>query len=142
MLKTVVFHSGFELPFLHMLMWNMSWLSRAKLIDNWSNYSNSMTHLNRWFKRFGTDKSGMYIHMYGSNQAYQPYDINWTLISEEGHGKYVPIIGALVLIDKILANQIKPGAMPCVALFTLDEFETAAALQSWSIYSTLEEREF
>lgn len=142
MLKTVVFHGGFELPFLHLLMWNMSWLSRAKLVDNWSEFSSSMTRFNKWFKRFGTNKSGMYVHMYGSNLAYQPFDVNWTLISEEGHGQYVPIIGALILIDKILLGQIEAGAMPCMALFTLEEFEITAANQNWNIYSTLEEKEF
>jgi saccharopine dehydrogenase-like NADP-dependent oxidoreductase len=142
MLKTVVFHAGFELPFLHWLMWNMSWLSRVKLVDNWSDFASPITRFNKWFKRFGSNKSGMYIHMYGSNQAYQPFDVNWTLISEGGHGEYLPIVGPLILIDKILAGKIEPGARPCMAMFTLEEFEVTALLQNWKMYSILEEKEF
>lgn len=142
MLKTVVFHSGFELSFLHFMMWNLSWLSRIKLIKNWAEFSNPITRVNHWFKRFGTNKGGMYVHMYGSNQSYQPFDLNWTLISEEGHGKFIPIIGTLILIDKILQGDISPGASPCVGMFTLKEFESTAAKLKWNIYSTLEEKEF
>ncbi len=133
-LKTAVFHVGLEVPFLHFMMWGMSWLTRINLVKDWSKYANHILKISHWFDRLGTDNSGMIIHLSGSNLRYQPLDITWTLVAEKGDGPNIPIIPAFILIKKITQGLIEPGAKPCVALFTLQEFDQVAI--NWHIYHT------
>ncbi len=139
MLKTVEFYAGMEIPLLHLGLWGMSWLTRAKIIRNWSYFYRSIAAMSRWFKKSGTDAGGMYIRMVGSSQRYQPLEINWILVAERGHGPYMPIIPCLILVKKILQGEIEPGARPCFEMFSLEEFEQA--ITKWSIYTTIEEKE-
>ncbi len=138
-LKSVVFHAGLEVSFLHLTMWHMSWLSRMKIVKDWSFFHKSITAMSRWFSRFGTDVGGMYVSMKGSSQRYQPLEINWNLVAEKGHGPNIPTIPSIILVKKILEGKISPGAQPCLAMFTLKEFEKVAS--QWSIYTTIEETE-
>jgi saccharopine dehydrogenase-like NADP-dependent oxidoreductase len=133
-LKTVVFHVGLELPFLHFMMWSMSWLTRLKLVKDWSKAAKYLLKISHWFDNIGTANSGMMIHLSGSNHRFQPLDITWTLVAEKGDGPNIPIIPAYILIKKISQGHIEPGAQPCVSLFTLEEFEQVAL--KWHIYYT------
>ncbi len=135
-LKSVVFHAGLEVSFLHLTMWHMSWLSRAKVVRDWAFFHKSITAMSRWFSRYGSDVGGMYVTMKGSSQRYQPLEINWNLVAEKGHGPYIPAIPSIILVKKILKGLIPPGAQPCLGMFTLKEFEKVAS--HWSIYTTTE----
>ncbi|MBS0288088.1 MAG: saccharopine dehydrogenase NADP-binding domain-containing protein [Proteobacteria bacterium] len=139
MLKTVAFYAGLEVSFLHLAMWAMSWLSRYKIIKNWANFSKLIHAMSRWFKNAGSDKGGMYVKLQGSSQRYQPLEITWLLVAEQGHGPYIPIIPCLILLEKLAKGFIAPGARSCFAEFNLEEFEEAIKL--WSMYTTVEEKE-
>ncbi len=138
-LNTVAFYAGLEVPFLHLAMWHMSWLSRAKIIRNWSFFHKSILAMSRWFKNFGTESGGMHVRLRGSSLRYQPLEINWTVVAEKGHGPYLPIVPCLILVKKLIDGEVEPGARPCYGMFSLEEFEKA--ISSWSIYSTVEEKE-
>ncbi|MBS0289498.1 MAG: saccharopine dehydrogenase NADP-binding domain-containing protein [Proteobacteria bacterium] len=138
-LTTAVFHAGLEVPSLHIILWFMSWIVRAKIVKNWALVHKLITQIQGWFEHFGTTSGGMYVRLKGSSTRYQPLEINWTLVAEQGHGNYIPIIASLILIKKIFNGQMIPGAQPCVDLFTLGEFENW--FERWSIYTTLEEVE-
>lgn len=138
--NTVTFHAGLEVSFLHHVLWLMSWLSRYKLIKNWAAFHKIITRISGWFSRYGTDIGGMYIRMYGSNYRYQPLEINWQLVAERGDGPYIPIVPSLIIVRKILQGLIPAGAMPCLGMFSMEEFEQT--ISSWHIYYTLEEKEY
>lgn len=138
-LHTVVFHAGLEVAFMHFLMWLMSWITRAKIIKNWQSFVKIIVKMSHWFDHFGTDNGGMFIRMYGSNHKYQPLEINWTLIAQNGDGPQIPAIASIILAKKILEGKLLPGAQPCLGLFTLEEFDKEA--QGWNIYHTVEEIE-
>lgn len=137
-LETVRFHAGLEISFLHWLMWKMSWLRRMKIIKNWGIYSKYISKVSQWFDRLGTDISGMYIHLSGSNLDYQPLDINWTLVAESGDGPYIPVLPSVILVKKILNGMVPTGAQPCLGLFSLEEFNNVSS--AWKIYSIVEEK--
>jgi len=138
-LKTVVFHAGLEVTAMHFILWQMSWLTRAKIIKNWAFFNKPIIALSRLFDRFGTEAGGMYVRLRGSNHRYQPLEITWNCIAEQGDGPYIPTIPSLILVDKLLKAEIAPGARPCVRMFSLQDFERFATF--WHIYYTIEEIE-
>jgi len=138
-LTRMVFHAGLEVSFLHILLWHLSWLPRMNLVKNLKFFSRSLRKISHWFDKFGSDKGGMYVRLYGSNHRYQPLELNWTLVAQNGHDIYVPIINCVILAQKIRANLLSPGAQACLGLFTIEEFDSVAA--SWNIYHTVEEIE-
>uniref|UniRef100_A0A0Q9YYM2 Saccharopine dehydrogenase n=1 Tax=Candidatus Berkiella aquae TaxID=295108 RepID=A0A0Q9YYM2_9GAMM len=137
MLKTVTFHAGLEVPLLHWIMWHMSWLTRAKIVKDWSAFVKPINKLSHWFDNWGTDCGGMFIHLSGSNHDYQPLDIYWTLVADKGHGPYLPVIPSVIMAHKILDNLVPAGARPCLGLFTLAEFDEQ--IKDWDIYYTVQE---
>lgn len=137
-LKTFIFHAGIELSLLHIIMWQMSWLSRARMVKNWASVSKPITGIAHWFDTFGTDKGGMYVHMTGTNLEVQPLDITWQLVAEQGEGPYIPTIPAILTAKKLIQNVIPPGARPCMGLFSLADFEEA--MSAWHVYTTVEKK--
>ena len=71
----------------------------------------------------GSDRGGMAVTMEGRDGDGRAKRIVWHLVAGSGHGPYIPATPAVLLakglIDGGLATR---GAMPCVGLFTLDEF--------------------
>lgn len=138
-LKTVVFYSGLEVSILHLLLWQMSWLTRVNLIKNWAVFRKAISKMSHWFDHLGTDAGGMYVRMYGSNHRYQPLEVNWVLVAEKGYGPYIPTVPSIILVKKILQGLIAPGAQPCLGMFTIEDFDQVVS--SWAIYHTVEETE-
>jgi hypothetical protein len=67
----------------------------------------------------------MTVSVFGRNCSGAAVRRTWTLIAEAGDGPNIPIIPAVVMVEKILARGVAPGARPCVGEFTLSEAETA-----------------
>ncbi|MNY77512.1 hypothetical protein D3C86_2174420 [compost metagenome] len=52
----------------------------------------------------------------------------WTLYAEHGIGPYIPTLSAIILTGKLLRCELaERGAMPCLGLFSLAEFDAEAA---------------
>lgn len=137
-LKTVIFHVGLEISLLHFIMWQMSWLSRTRIVKNWAPMSNMINKVSHLFDKFGTDKGGMYVHMAGTNREYQPMEITWLIVAEKGEGPYIPIIPAIIVTKKIIQNATAYGARPCMGEFSLEEFEKE--ISAWHMYTTVEKK--
>ena len=59
--------------------------------------------------------------------------IEWLLVAENNVGPYIPIIPAIILANKLIDNELaQSSAMPCLGLFTRDEFSHIA--EKWGIY--------
>jgi hypothetical protein len=138
-LKTVSFFAGLEVTSMHLLMWMMSWLTRFKIISKWRKFQRPIIAMSRWFKNKGTDTGGMIIRMYGTNHRYQPLEIVWTLIAEQGDGPNIPIVSCVLIVEKLLKGELDPGARACVALYELAEFEKV--IEAWHIYYHVEKVE-
>ena len=49
--------------------------------------------------------------------------ISWHLTAKQGHGPRIPAIPAIILVKKLIKNELTiQGAMPSMGLFTLEEF--------------------
>ncbi len=122
--ENVKFQAGSELSFMHLSLWVLSGLSRLKLIRNWNVFAKAFTRMTHWFLPFGTDTGGMTINLNGLDRNSQPLAINWQLIATDGDGPKVPALPAIILAKKIIKNQLKLiGAMPCLELFSVDDFQ-------------------
>lgn len=121
--EDVVFHAGLELGLLHLAMYAMASIARLHLIDNWSRFARPITAMSRWFERWGTDIGGMAIEMTGDNTEEKTHMVTWSLIAGSGHGPEIPSIPAIILAKKLAAGtRPQSGAMPCMGLFTVQEF--------------------
>lgn len=135
---TVTFHAGLELGLLHLGLWAMSGLARARLIDNWARWAPGITRIARWFEGLGSDDGAMFVAMKGIGPDGKRLALRWTLIAEGGHGPEIPGIAAIVLVRKLAAGTLRePGARPCLGLFTLDEF--MSEMKAWKVHARLEE---
>ena len=126
--RTVRFQAGIELPWLHWAMVLMAVVAKAGLVHNWSRYIKPVYGLSQLFNGCGTDTGGMRIQLNGFGDDGQRKEIKWTLIARNGIGPYVPTLSAIILARKIVNGQLRQtGAMPCLGLYTLDEFDEIAA---------------
>ena len=65
----------------------------------------------------------MEISVSGDGRGGEPLAMDWSLTAFDNHGPEVPCTPAIVLVKKLLSGEIpERGAMPCLGLFSLDEF--------------------
>jgi len=122
--KRVSFKAGLELSILHLIMVGMAAITKIGLVRNWAPTTKLIVKVSQWFNRFGTDKGGMQISIKGNdlNGGYQ--SIKWSLFADNGIGPCIPTISAILLAKKLIAEEIQTrGAIPCLAMYTLEEFE-------------------
>jgi len=127
--KSVRFQAGLELPMLHLGLVFMAFWARIGLVKNWSRFTRFLFNSSDYFKRWGTDVGGMKVMLSGRDQQNQRKHIHWLLCAEKGVGPYIPTLSAIILTKKLIAGEIDTiGAMPCMGLFTLKEFDREAQL--------------
>lgn len=121
--KHVKFYAGLELNILHFSLWLMSWISRAKLVENWAKYAGPITAMSGWFEKFGSNIGGMLIKLNGTDIHNNKKSITWRLIAKDGHGPKIPTIAAVIIAKKLARKEINsPGAYVCAEMITLHEF--------------------
>ena len=125
--ETVKFQAGLELPFLHLGMVFMAFLAKIGLIKDWSVLTSQIFKSSEIFRRFGTDTGGMQINLSGVDGSQKAKHIKWTLCAEHGVGPYIPTISAIIIAKKLITGDITTrGAMPCLGMYTLEEFDKEA----------------
>ncbi len=122
-LETVRFYAGLQLSLLHVGLWFLSWPCRWGWIRNLDQYARILRRISLWFYSFGTDRGGMHVKMGGTNKDGHTVLREWYLIANDSDGPYIPATPSVVLVRKLLDGTLKGvGAMPCIGLFTLNEF--------------------
>jgi hypothetical protein len=126
--KTVEFHAGIELGTLHLGLWALSWLVRARLVRSLRPLGGIARRIGDVTCGLGTDRGGMYVHLDGVDPAGGPVRHRWSLVAEAGDGPFVPATPAVILARKLAQGRLNArGAMPCLGLFTLEEFRAEIA---------------
>jgi hypothetical protein len=116
-------YAALEVGAFHLGIWSLSWLARAGIVRSPERLAGPLLALKRRLPFLGSDRGGMVVAMEGSDAYVQQKRITWHLVAGSGHGPYVPATPAVLLARGLLAGTLAGrGAMPCVALFTLDEF--------------------
>eukprot|EP01080_Neovahlkampfia_damariscottae_P000434 gene434-6847_t len=131
-LKNFDFKAGTELKFLQIGIYLLSILKRMKLIGNISDHAVLLDHMSRWFSNLGTDEGGMNINIHGTKDN-KKREINWSIVGIKSDGPEIPSTPAVVLVEKLIKNEIKPNAYPCWELFSLKEF--MKSLEDFNIYT-------
>ena len=80
------------------------------------------------FDFIGSDIGGMHLRIAGSDASGIPKALTWNLVARQGHGPEIPCIAAIVVARKLAAGVVSErGAMPCMGLMSLDEFDAAVS---------------
>lgn len=121
--RNVSFQAGLEIPLLHYGMYLMAWLARLGLVRDWSRWTTPIVRASEYFIRWGTDTGGMQINLRGLDHQQQPLHIKWVLGATDGIGPYIPTLSALILARKLITGELGTlGAMPCMNLYTMEDF--------------------
>lgn len=69
----------------------------------------------------------MQINLAGRDNHQEPKHIKWTLCAKDGIGPYIPTISAIIIAKKLISGDLNTtGAMPCLGMYTLREFDKEA----------------
>lgn len=137
--STVSFHAALEMKLEHLALWLMAWLTRASIVADWSKYARSFVRLGRSMSRFGSDRGGMRIRLTGRDRDDGPVEVDWNLVAFDNHGPEIPCTPAVVLVRKLLRDEVfARGALPCLDMFTEDEF--MRELQGFSVSTAVDIR--
>ncbi|MCZ6561275.1 MAG: saccharopine dehydrogenase NADP-binding domain-containing protein [Gammaproteobacteria bacterium] len=120
--KTVSFHAALEAPWEQLALWFMAWMSRVRIVNDWSKYAPFFAALSERLISFGSDRGGMHVRVSGDSKDGRAASHNWYLTAEHNHGPEIPCTPAIVLLKKLLRNEIpQRGATPCLGLLSLAE---------------------
>lgn len=119
----IQFSAGMESTLLHFCIWLLSWLVRLEIPLELSKYSRFLLKASRLFNAFGSTNGGMHLLLKGKDLHGKPLEKKWFLIAKNNSGPNIPIMPAVIIIKKIINNEIKiTGALPGLGLFTLEDF--------------------
>ena len=132
-LQTMTFHAALESPWEQWMLWVMGWLTRFKLVSNWNNMIPLCNYISEKLIQYGSSTGGMHVRLSGTDAAGSRLETNWNLIATDNHGPEIPCTPALVITKKLLRGELTTrGAMPCLNLMTLHDFDQDVASLSIS----------
>lgn len=121
--RDVIFRAGMELTVIQLGIWLLSWLTRWRIVKHWSPYAKLLYSLSNLLLPFGSDSGGMHVELTGVDHRQRPLRITWQVTAQQNDGPEIPCTAAVVIARKLARGQLKQsGAMPCLDLFSLDEF--------------------
>lgn len=134
-IHTIRFYAGLELPFIHITLWLLSWLVRARLVSSLQPAASLMLKSSFLFDWLGSENSAFHMELSGECLDKKPQNVVFELTAKSGDGPYIPCMPAILLAKKLANNQISNfAAQPCVGLITLNEY--LAALNHLDIETT------
>jgi saccharopine dehydrogenase-like NADP-dependent oxidoreductase len=137
-LKTIRFHAGLEVPLLHMGLWALSWLVRAKLVKTLRPLAPILDRMASLFDFLGTNRSGFHMEMRGISQNGDEKRKIFYILTDSGHGPNIPCIPSIVLTQRLARGEIdKKGAVPCMGMIGLESY--LEALKEYDIKWLLHE---
>lgn len=120
----VTFRAGTELDLANLALWLLSWLVRSRILRSMSPFSGALLRLQRVTRRLGSARSGMIVRMFGM-RAGQRVERRWTLIAERGDGPEIPALTVPILLDRLAAGTLAPGARDAGEILALVDYEPA-----------------
>ncbi|MCK0167902.1 DUF4166 domain-containing protein [Jannaschia sp. S6380] len=124
--RTVTFRAGLEMSLLHLGLWALSLPVRTGLIRSLEPAARPMRRVADLFEPFGTDRGGMRVRVIGRGPK-GAVRRDWTLLAEAGDGPHIPALPGRIMVAKLLAGQVAPGARACLGEFTLAEARDKSA---------------
>lgn len=125
-IKTIRFYAGLEIPFIHLTLWGLSWMVRAKIIRNLEGHATLLLRLSHLFDWLGSSKSAFHMSMSGKDDKGLKKNITFELTAKSGDGPYIPCMPAILIAKKLALKEITEcGAYPCVGFISRDEYLNA-----------------
>lgn len=122
--RTVAFTAGLEVGAFHMALWSLSWACRAGLLKRPERLATALLAIKRRTRWLGSDRGGMFVQVAGRDEAGHAIEREVHVLAASDHGPHIPPTPAILVARKLARGAItERGAMPCLGLFTLAEFE-------------------
>jgi hypothetical protein len=122
-LQDVKVYAALEVGAFHLGLWGLSWLVRGGLMRRPQRLARPLLGIKRRLGFLGSDRGGMVVTLEGPGADGGRRRIVWHLVAGSGHGPYIPSTPAVLLAKRLLGDALTArGAVPCVGLFTLEEF--------------------
>lgn len=123
--RTVHFRAALELAPQHGALWMLAALRRLLPAFPMERLAGPLGHAARALDRFGAERGGMSIVLRGI-RAGKPKTLLWHLVAEQNQGPEIPCLAAELLACKLAHGELEArGAMPCMGLLSLEDFQTA-----------------
>jgi hypothetical protein len=130
--KSIQFSAGLELGALHLGLWGLSWLVRAGLPLNLTNFAKPMLTVSNWFDGMGSADGGMHVIITGKDHGGRAHTRTWYIVAFDGDGPQIPTVPAILLAKRLARQEISDrGAKPCISMVTLDDY--LAELRGYNI---------
>lgn len=124
---SVRFAAGLELKLMHGGLWALGMLVSAGIIRSLESWTGLLKWAAERLGAFGSDRGGMRVEVIGARPEGGFERRTWTLIAEAGDGPEIPAVPARIMVGKLIAGDVPPGARPCLGAFSLEDAETAMA---------------
>ena len=122
-LDRVEVFAALEVGAFHLGLWGLSWLVRGGLVRKPERLARPLLRVKRALRVLGSDVGGMAITLHGRDREGAPQRVAWHLVARRGHGPYIPTIASMIVAKGLIAGTLhQRGAMPCLGLFTLNDF--------------------
>ncbi len=123
----VRFGAGLELRLLHRGMNLIAALRRRGWVRDWSRHARPLNFVAGLLRHLGSDAGAMHVKVNGITPDGRPQQRTWQLQALRGDGPFVPTLAAAALVRALASGQMaQRGALPCVGLLTLNQFEREA----------------
>lgn len=125
-IKTIRFYAGLELPFIHIILWSLSWLVRIGVITGLEKAAPLLLKLSFLFDWLGSANSGFHMTVSGKDKKGARKEINFELTAKSGDGPFIPCMPAILMCKKLASGQFKEtGARPCIGMIDKTEYLSA-----------------
>ncbi|MEK7801351.1 MAG: saccharopine dehydrogenase NADP-binding domain-containing protein [Pseudomonadota bacterium] len=136
-LRTIRFRAGLEVSILHVGLWCLSWLTRCGVVNTLRPLAGPFSRFAKLFDIFGSNRSGFHMTMKGIGVDEKSKSVTFTILTNSGHGPYIPCVPSSLLAVELAKGNIKStGAMACVDLISLPTY--LEALREYDICWTVE----
>jgi Saccharopine dehydrogenase NADP binding domain len=131
-LRTLRFAAGTEIRLLHIGLWLLSWLVRARALSALEASAPKLLRLAFLFDALGSGRSGFHMFLSGAGPDGKPKSERFFMIAGSGHGPYIPCMPAILLAKGLASGQVSAsGARACLDLIDLETY--LGALQGLDI---------
>jgi hypothetical protein len=122
-LRTLRFAAGTEIRVLHIGLWLLSWLVRARALSGLGSFASKLNRLAFLFDASGSGRSGFHMFLSGLGSDGKPKSERFFMIAGSGHGPYIPCMPAILLARGLANGAVSAtGARACLDLIDLQTY--------------------
>lgn len=122
----VTFLAGTDAPWHNLGLSLLSWPVRWGWLRRPERFAGPLSTLQRWTRGPGSLRSAFEMRLFGTFGS-DRLERRWTLIAEHGDGPEIPSLAVPLLLAKLEAGALAPGARDSGGLLALEEFEPSLA---------------